>query len=334
MSRSLSKFAGQGSEKIRRRVAFPRVLVFALAISVSSTCFSQAPVSPAETPPSLSLRPEPTPAPTPEASNVTVANLLQLLSRPAPDRSPELSLQMPPRTIPTITPSDQELVRLLQSISDSQSRLQSLRNESGFFETLLEAFSRRAALLGAGLTITTFVAKLFFDALQRLRVEKKVIEAEKQAFASVPESIAERTKQREGTKQVEGQTSQFVMESDKALQMGSLFNLYNKQIEKYQTQTQSRGGWSFIFAILAMLSGLALVIWGGTHIVFNAGWEHVAAGSLISTVGGALSAFITKTFLDVHRLSLIQLNNYFSQPVLNSHILTAQRLADLLTETG
>jgi hypothetical protein len=86
----------------------------------------------------------------------------------------------------------------------------------------------------------------------------------------------------------------------------------------------------FHFRDYAMISGLALVVWGGTHLVLHAGWEHVAAGALISTVGGAVSAFIAETFLDVHRMSLVQLNNYFSQPVLNSHILTAQPLADLL----
>jgi hypothetical protein len=59
---------------------------------------------------------------------------------------------------------------------------------------------------------------------------------------------------------------------------------------------------------------------------------HAAAGASISTIGGATGAYITKTFLDIHRLSLSQLNFYFRQPVVNSHVLTAQRLAELLPQ--
>jgi hypothetical protein len=123
-----------------------------------------------------------------------------------------------------------------------------------------------------------------------------------------------------------------IEEERNAVQMGKLFNLYNKQIEKYQTQTQTRASWSFIFAIVAMVAGLALVVWGGSSIMYGNGWTNVAAGSILSAIAGCISAYITKTFLDVHRLSLIQLNHYFHQPVLNAHILTAQRLADQLPE--
>jgi cytochrome c biogenesis protein CcdA len=115
--------------------------------------------------------------------------------------------------------------------------------------------------------------------------------------------------------------AELIESSQTALQTGRLFNLYSKQIEKYQTQTQARAGWSFIFAIIAMVSGLGFLVWGGYEIIReHVKWEHVAAGNAISAIGGAVSAFITKTFLDVHRLSLIQLNHYFRQPVLNAHI--------------
>ena len=45
---------------------------------------------------------------------------------------------------------------------------------------------------------------------------------------------------------------------------------------------------------------------------------------MIAAIGGAISAYITKTFLDVHKVSLQQLNRYFAQPVINDHILMAQ----------
>jgi len=130
---------------------------------------------------------------------------------------------------------------------------------------------------------------------------------------------------------LEGQAEeikQLIRESREAIQTGALFNLYSKQIELYQQQTRSRASWSFIAAILAMISGLAFVFWGGTVMLSGGETTQLAAGGSIAAIGGAASGFIAKTFLDVHRLSIGQLNRYFQQPVINDHILMAQRLAD------
>ena len=77
-----------------------------------------------------------------------------------------------------------------------------------------------------------------------------------------------------------------------------------------------------------MFAGFGFIIWGGSVLLNAKETIVLAAGGLLSTVGGAVSGYITRTFLDVHKLSLAQLNHYFGQPVLNDHILMAQRLAD------
>jgi len=120
---------------------------------------------------------------------------------------------------------------------------------------------------------------------------------------------------------------------ENAIAMGRLFNLYSKQIEKYQQETRTRASWSFVFAIISMFLGMAFVFWGGTFILSDTGTDKVAAGAAISAIGGGISAYITKTFLDVHKLSLTQLNKYFKQPVINDNILMAQRLADDVDDT-
>lgn len=117
-------------------------------------------------------------------------------------------------------------------------------------------------------------------------------------------------------------------ESSDDIAIGRLFNLYSKQIEKYQQETRSRATWSFIFAIVSMFAGMGFMIWGGGIILSEPTTNHVAAGAAISAIGGGISAYITKTFLDVHKLSLTQLNRYFTQPVINDHIVMAQRLAE------
>jgi hypothetical protein len=120
--------------------------------------------------------------------------------------------------------------------------------------------------------------------------------------------------------------------SSTKLHIERLTDFYNKQIEAYQTKTIARAGWSFLIAIVAMLSGLFLVIFGGYYAVTHPDLTQVLTSTGISAIGAATSAFITKTFLDVHKLSLNQLNHYFNQPVINSNILTAQRLADSLSD--
>jgi hypothetical protein len=182
----------------------------------------------------------------------------------------------------------------------------------------------------------TSALKLFSDYRKSREARKLVLDAETQAYKTAPEAIVQKTEalhnSQASLEQRVEEVNKLIESSQAALQVGNLFDLYSKQIDKYQTETQARAGWSFIFAIFSMVSGLAFVAWGGAHILMNPGWEHVAAGTGISAIGGSIGAFITKTFLDVHRLSLSQLNHYFQQPVLNSYILTAQRVVECIDE--
>jgi hypothetical protein len=202
------------------------------------------------------------------------------------------------------------------------------------FTTIIDALGRNEFVAVAA--IVAVIAKLISNYLEAKQAREQVLQAEREAFRTLPEALANKTTELVASQeQLEQRTKQItdLLENAQAtLRVGVLFDLYSKQIEKYQTETRARAGWSFIFAIFAMVAGLSFVIWGGT-VVFSAGdWQKVAAGSAISAIGGAVSAFITKTFLDVHRLSLLQLNRYFRQPVLSSHVLTAQRLADQLDD--
>ncbi len=188
--------------------------------------------------------------------------------------------------------------------------------------------------LGLVLTVVPLLLKLLTDWREASKASAKVHDAEREAFRTVPESFLEKTRELVDSQEVLEQRtkdlSALINRAQGALSAGLLFDVYSKQIEKYQTETQARAGWSFIFAIFAMFSGLGFVIWGGIQAVSGLGWESRAAGAAVSAIGAALSGFITKTFLDVHKLSLTQLNRYFRQPVINSHVLTAQRLADHL----
>lgn len=158
------------------------------------------------------------------------------------------------------------------------------------------------------------------DATNRLRrdlADARLMDAQARAFGTAPQG--------------EGQNK------TETLQLPDLFAACSYQIEVYESQTRNRANWSFSFAVVAMLAGILLLCWGAFVLFQVAGGKaiathHIISGSIISTVGCAMSAYITKTFLDVHRTSLLQLNHYFKQPVLTSHILTAERLANQLDD--
>lgn len=195
----------------------------------------------------------------------------------------------------------------------------------------IDSFSSLAAALSALIAGLSFVLKVYFDNREAQRARDRLIAAEKYAFQVTKDvDFSELGAQIDAG---ESRARAAVRHAHAELvSAAKLSDLYAKQIEKYQTDTQARASWSFFFAVFAMAGGLAFVVWGGTHLLISPGWEHVAGATAIAGIGGATGAFIAKTFLDVHRLSLSQLNHYFRQPVVNAHVLTGQRLADQLTD--
>lgn len=176
-----------------------------------------------------------------------------------------------------------------------------------------------------------FFSGMFFSGLHE-KTNEKLEEAENKAYSTTPEEIKKTIsilyESHEGLKEKAESISKIIEENQKAIILGNLFNLYSKQIEKYQQETRIRASLSFFFAILSMCAGMGFMFWGGSFILADPNANHVAAGAAISAIGGGISAYITKTFLDVHKLSLNQLNRYFTQPVINDHIVMAQRLAE------
>lgn len=191
-------------------------------------------------------------------------------------------------------------------------------------------------VITAIISFLSVVAKVLIDRRDFQQAQRRVLEAEREAFAAKPgQRDADSGELQKSQDQLEKRANNLhrtIERAESRLRAGVLFDLYNKQIEKYQTETQQRASWSFFVAILAMAAGLGFVMWGGTVVLTGENWKDVAAGSAVSTIGGTISAFITKTFLDVHRLSLSQLNRYFRQPVVNSHVLTAQRIAEQIDD--
>lgn len=196
----------------------------------------------------------------------------------------------------------------------------------------MDSFSTFTAAISALIAGVSFLVKVYYDNREAQRARERLIAAEKHAFHVTQDAdFSELEAQISSSDRSARQAARHA--HSEAVSAAKLSDLYAKQIEKYQTDTQARASWSFFFAVFAMAGGLGFVVWGGTHLLTSSGWEHVAGATAIAGIGGSTGAFIAKTFLDVHRLSLSQLNHYFRQPVVNAHVLTGQRLADQLTDS-
>jgi len=195
-----------------------------------------------------------------------------------------------------------------------------------------------AAITTAFAVFSYLFAKYLFNEYiytkERAAAEKRVLDAEKEAFSSKPQQEQEKDNQDEGRSSLNftiGGDNNVVNIRDIG-NSGPLLNLYSQQIEKYQLQTQDRARSSFNLACVAMCIGMAFVGGGGYFMLTSADWPHIAGAAGIASIGGGVASFIARTFLDVHRLSLSQLNHYFRQPVINSHIITAQRIAEKIED--
>lgn len=107
----------------------------------------------------------------------------------------------------------------------------------------------------------------------------------------------------------------------------SLVELNRLMLDKYHGIATDQANSSYISSKRAMWAGftwLLLCSIGGATVAVTTG-EKIILVSL-AAIGGGLAAFLSRTYIRVYERSLEQLNQYFSQPLLNSYYLTAERL--------
>lgn len=116
--------------------------------------------------------------------------------------------------------------------------------------------------------------------------------------------------------------------SEKAME--KLSRYYISHIAEYQAKTMTCATGSFYAAIGSATAGFVFMCWGANKIFSlkdTDGKIALASGGLIAAIGGAASAYIAKTFLDIHRMSLEQLDRFFIQLTVNDDLIMARRLA-------
>ncbi|MEU8715802.1 hypothetical protein [Streptomyces sp. NPDC048663] len=116
----------------------------------------------------------------------------------------------------------------------------------------------------------------------------------------------------------------------KETELATLMGLNQGQINEYHRIVTEQADKAFRSSRIAMGVGLFLLVsaaFAGAYVPLEEVRWFIGALAAFSTL---LSGYLTKTYLALYKESIGQLNRYFDQPVLNSHYLTAERLAEAL----
>lgn len=104
------------------------------------------------------------------------------------------------------------------------------------------------------------------------------------------------------------------------------------QMKAYESLTREQASSSYLLSHVALGVGLALVIGGGVAALAANGTPTKAAAAGLAAIAVAVSGFLARTYLRIYERTLAQLNYYFNQPLISSYVLTAERLADKMSQ--
>jgi len=110
------------------------------------------------------------------------------------------------------------------------------------------------------------------------------------------------------------------------MSLPGLIELNRLMLTEYHSIATIQAQKSFKSGQRAMLAGFTwLIICFTAVIVINSLNGKIVAAAL-APVGSILAGFLGRTYLFVYERSLVQLNQYYNQPLLNSYYLAAERL--------
>lgn len=113
-----------------------------------------------------------------------------------------------------------------------------------------------------------------------------------------------------------------------------LLELNRLMLSEYHSIATNQAQKSFRSAQRAMLGGFTWLIVCFTAVILVSSFNGKILAAALAPVGGALAGFLSRTYLFVYERSLVQLNQYYNQPLLNSYYLAAERLTTEMSSDG
>jgi len=105
-----------------------------------------------------------------------------------------------------------------------------------------------------------------------------------------------------------------------------LIKANRKQMDAYEDLARSHAETSYRASLLAMTAGLLLIVTGVAVAILPNSTSTKYAAAIVTAVGAATGGYISRTFLTVQRGATEQMDYYFQQPLVQSYLLSAERL--------
>lgn len=102
------------------------------------------------------------------------------------------------------------------------------------------------------------------------------------------------------------------------------------QMEAYDELVRSQGAAAFRASVAAMGIALLVVLGGFAFALWTGDPATKYAAAIITASATATGGFIARTFINVQQSTQEQMRYYFKQPLVQSYLLTAERLATQL----
>jgi len=111
------------------------------------------------------------------------------------------------------------------------------------------------------------------------------------------------------------------------MSLPSLVELNRLTLTQYHLIATDQAQKSFRSSQRAMLIGFIWLIACFTAVVLNRSLHGQIIAATMAPVGSILAGFLGRTYLFVYEQALVQLRQYYNQPLLDSYYLAAERLA-------
>jgi hypothetical protein len=111
-----------------------------------------------------------------------------------------------------------------------------------------------------------------------------------------------------------------------------LMRANRKQMDAYDALARSQARTSYRASQIAMGIGLIILAAGIAIAVFAHSDATKYAAAIVTACGAAVGGYVSHTFISVHLHASEQMNFYFRQPLVQSYLLSAERLAQRLPD--
>jgi hypothetical protein len=105
-----------------------------------------------------------------------------------------------------------------------------------------------------------------------------------------------------------------------------------KQIQAYDALARAQAQTSFRASQVAMGVGLVLLATGVATAILADSSATKYSAAIVTATGAAVGGYLSRTYLIVQRAAGKQMNFYFQQPLIQSYLLSAERLIAMVPE--